>query len=329
MIAVETRLRGELDRRRERLLQAVTDLPEERVADLLRQVDAALERLETPDWGLCERCHEPVESDRLEADPLLTICLDCIPPAERRALEQDLAGAARVQRALLPPPELDRDGWQTAWLWEPKGAVSGDYVDVTGHDGEDGAPGLLLGDVSGKGVAASLLQSHLHALFHALAEPPSPLGEILARANRLFCQATDSASYATLVAGRLAADGSVSLANAGHPRPLVADRRGVRPVEGAGLPLGLFCEAEYEQRELRLAPGDTLLLYSDGWTEAATERGEYGVGRAAAALARAARLPLPELLAACRDDMEAYLGGAARFDDLTLLAVRRSGPTPI
>lgn len=329
MIALESRLRGQLDRRRERLLQAVTDLPEERLAELLRQVDSALERLETPEWGLCEECHEPVEADRLEADPLVSICLDCLAPAERRALEQDLAGAARVQRALLPPPELDRDGWQVAWLWEPKGTVSGDYVDVTDHDGDEGVLGLVLGDVSGKGVAASLLQSHLHALFHALAEPPGPLDEVMARANRLFCQATDAASYATLVAGRLAADGAMVLANAGHPRPLVADRRGVRPVEGAGLPMGLFCEAEYEQRELRLAPGDTLLLYTDGWTEALTERGEYGVGRAAAVLARTARLPLPELLAACRDDMETYLGGAERSDDLTLLALRRTGPVAV
>ena len=329
MIPLEIRLRGELDRRRERLVQAVTDLPEERLEELLSQVDDALARLETPDWGLCEECHEPVETDRLEADPLITICLDCLPPAERRALEQDLAGAARVQRALLPPPLLDRDGWRVAWLWEPKGAVSGDYVDVTEREGTGGGLGLVFGDVSGKGVTASLLQSHLHALFRALAEPPSPQEEILARANRLFCQATESASYATLVTGRLALDGVLRLANAGHPRPLLADRRGVRPVEGAGLPLGLFCEAKYEQRELRLAPGDTVLFYTDGWTEAATERGEYGVGRAAAALARAARLPLPELLAACRDDMEAYLDGVQRSDDLTLLAVRRTGPVAL
>ena len=122
------------------------------------------------------------------------------------------------------------------------------------------------------------------------------------------------------------ADGTLEMANAGHPRPLLADRRGVRPVEGADLPLGLFCETEYEHRQLRLAPGDTVLLYTDGWTEAETARGEYGVGRAAAALARAARLPLPDLLAACRDDMEAFLGGAERPDDLTLLAIRRTGP---
>lgn len=324
MSPAELRLRDELEGRRERLARIAAEQPGERLTDLLRRVDAALDRHERPDWGLCAVCHEPVESERLEADPLLTVCLDCLSPAERRALEQDLAGAARVQRALLPSAEVGLEGWQVAWLWEPKGAVSGDYVDLLSHPGDGDSLDLLLGDVAGKGVAASLLQSHLHALFRALAGPPLAVGEILTRANRQFCAATTSSSYATLVAGRLHGDGTVELANAGHPRPLLADRRGVRPVEGAGLPLGLFCEASYEHRRLRLAPGDTLLLYTDGWTEAASAGAEYGVGRAAAALARAARLPLPELLAACRDDMEGFLDGAGRVDDLTLLAVRRS-----
>jgi sigma-B regulation protein RsbU (phosphoserine phosphatase) len=325
---IETRLRAELQGRRERLVQVAAVHPEERLVELLRQVDAALERLETPGWGLCKHCHDPIESDRLRADPLLTVCLDCLSPAERRALEHDLNSAARVQRALLPRSELARDGWQVAWLWEPRGAVSGDYVDLLEDDADGGNLDLLLGDVAGKGVAASLLQSHLHALFRALAEPPRPLGEILSRANRLLCQATGPASYATLVAGRLADDGTLHLANAGHPRPLLADRRGVRPVEGAGLPLGLFREAAYEQRQLRLAPGDTLLLYTDGWTEAASAKGEYGVGRAAAALSRAVGSPLPELLASCRDDMDEFLEAAERPDDLTLLAVRRVQASP-
>lgn len=323
MTPVEARLRHQLEGRRERLAELAGALPEERLVELLRQVDAALTRLETPDWGLCVFCHDPVEEERLEADPSLTVCLDCLSSDERRALEHDLAGAARVQRALLPPAEVSHDGWQAAWLWEPRGAVSGDYVDLLGRPGDRGSLDLLLGDVVGKGVAASLLQSHLHALFRALAGPIPCLDDLLARANRLFCQATGPASYATLVAARLHDDGSVEIANAGHPRPLLADRRGVRPVEGAGLPLGLFGEAEYEPRRLSLAPGDTLLIYTDGWTEAATDRGEYGVGRAAAALARAVELPLDRLLAACRADMEAYLGPVGRPDDLTLLAVRR------
>jgi len=89
------------------------------------------------------------------------------------------------------------------------------------------------------------------------------------------------------------------------------------------LPLGLFCDAEYATRDLQLAPGDTLVFYTDGWTEAATDEGEYGIGRAAAVLRRVKDRPLAEILAACRGDMEDYLNGAPRGDDLTLLALRR------
>ena len=209
-------------------------------------------------------------------------------------------------------------------LWEPLGPVSGDHYDVLRPRREGEPLNLVIGDVAGKGVAASLIQSHLHALLRVLAVPELALAALLARANRLLCEVTLPAAYATLLAARLHTAGRVELASAGHTRPLLADRRGVRPVEGSGLPLGLFCEAEYVTRDLELAPGDTLVFYTDGWTEAATdEEGEYGIGRAAAVLRRVKDRPLADLLAACRADMTEFLAGAPRGDDLTMLALRR------
>src|SRR5690606_6096496 len=129
-------------------------------------------------------------------------------------LERDLEGAARVQRSLLPARRIAHDGWEAAWWREPRGPVSGDHVDLL-PPRADGEPlHLLIGDVAGKGVAASLLQSHLHALFRALASPPLPLPDLLGRANRLFVEATAAAHYATLVAVRLGPEGVVELANA-------------------------------------------------------------------------------------------------------------------
>lgn len=318
----EERLREVLRSRRERLAEAVAASPEERLVELLRRVDTALGR-EIAEWGLCTVCGESMSPERISAEPLIKVCLECFSPAELRALELDLEKAALVQRALLPPRQLAHAGWEAAWLWEPRGAVSGDHIDFLLPRIPEEPLHLLLGDIAGKGVAASLLQTHLHALFRALAGPEVPIDDLLSRVNRHFFEATAAASYATLIAVRLHADGRVELANAGHPRPLLADRRGVRPIEGSGLPLGLFREAEYTGREVHLAPGDTLLLYSDGLTEAATDLEEYGIGRAAAALRRAARRPLPELLDLCRQDVEAFLAGAPRSDDLSLLAVRR------
>jgi len=315
-------VRDELIDRRDRLAGLAVTVRESQLVDLLRQVDSALERLDGGSWGRCAVCLGTVEEERLAADPLLTVCLECLSPAERKALERDLETAAQVQAALLPPRRLAHAGWEVALLWEPLGPVSGDHYDLLKPSREEDPLHLVVGDASGKGVSASLVQSHLHALLRALAD--LPLAALLARANRLLCEVTLPAHYATLLAARLYCGGRVEIANAGHPRPLLADRRGVRPVEGGGLPLGLFCEAEYAPRDVQLAPGDTLLLYTDGWTEAATDDEEYGIGRAAAVLRRVKDHPLPDLLAACRADMEDFLGGAPRVDDLTLSALRRT-----
>jgi sigma-B regulation protein RsbU (phosphoserine phosphatase) len=317
-------VRDELSERRERLARLAVTVRESQLVELLRQVDSAIERLDGGSWGECAVCLGSVEPDRLAADSLVRVCLDCLSASERRALERDLETAARVQAALLPPRQLAHDGWEVALLWEPLGPVSGDHYDLLRPKNEGDPLHLVVGDVAGKGVAASLLQSHLHALLRALASPELSLAVLLTRANRLLCEVTLPAAYATLLAARLYDDGRVELASAGHPRPLLADRRGVRPVEGAGLPLGLFCEAEYATRDLRLARGDTLLFYTDCWTEAATDEGEYGIGRAAAVLRRVKDLPLAELLATCRGGMDEFLHGAPRGDDLTLLALRRT-----
>ncbi|MBL0211859.1 MAG: SpoIIE family protein phosphatase [Holophagaceae bacterium] len=315
--------------RRGYLAELATQRQETRLLDLMRQVDSAIGAIEVGDWGLCAVCHDSISIDSMERDPLLKVCLECLSEMERHALERDLQSAAKVQRTLLPPTRIARDGWEAAYLWEPKGLVSGDHVDLILPEQPGGPSHLILGDVAGKGVAASFLQAHLHALFRALAPGGHTLPDLVARANQLFADATSATSYATLLALRLEECGQVAMVNAGHPRPLLADARGVRPVEGGGLPLGLFGTSTYLERTFTLDPGQTLLLYTDGWTEGEAEDQEFGIGRAAAVLRRSAMLPLPDLLAACRADFEQFLGGASRGDDLTLVALRRSGKDTI
>lgn len=345
MTAPPTDLRQQLLTRREDLAELCSLSSDARLADLLRQVDEALATAGGGALEACAACGEKVGAEHLHSGAAGTlapasgrapgrretaglpasICVECLSRGERLALEQDLERAATVQRTLLPPRLRDEDGWQIAWLWEPLGAVSGDYIDLICSDLPGCAVHLLLGDVVGKGVAASLLQSHLHGLFGALAPSGLAVGELVGRANRHFFDATTAASYASLLTLRLDADGSVELANAGHPRPLLAARRGVHPVEGSGFPLGLFPEADWHGRSLEVSAGETLLLYTDGWTEAGQGEEEFGIGRAAASFRRHAHLPLPDLLAACRDDMETFLDGSPRTDDLSLVALRRTG----
>src|SRR5262249_52287854 len=123
-------VRDELLERPERLAHLAVTVRESQLVELLRQVDSALERLDGGTWGRCAVCLETVEPDRLAADPLVTVCLGCLSPAERQALERDLEAAAQVQAALLPPRQLAHDGWEVALLWEPLGPVSGDHYDL-------------------------------------------------------------------------------------------------------------------------------------------------------------------------------------------------------
>src|SRR6202521_2281846 len=207
-------LRSELEQRRERLQVALhSPAADASLFKLLTAVDNALSRINQGTFGLCETCHDSIEAERLLSDPLVRFCLDHLTSAEQRALESDLSLAARIQRALLPKPGLAPDGWDVRYHYQPAGMVSGDYCDLFETDS-----GFLfmLGDVSGKGVAASMLMSHLHATFRSLAEAGLPLDRLVQDANRIFCESTLAGQFATLVVGRAANDGSVEFISAGH-----------------------------------------------------------------------------------------------------------------
>lgn len=311
--------------RRQRLEEARQQLPGAAELDrLLQEVDLALGRLEAGTFGLCEVCHDTIETDRLLADPLLRTCVDHMSAGERRDLERDLATAARVQEALLPRRDLVVAGWEMDYAYAPLGPVSGDYLDLVPTVG--GGFHLGFGDISGKGVAASLLMSHLHATFRGLLPSGAPPTEILGAANRLFCESTLSQHFATVVCGRADGGGRIELANAGHLQPLLLGRDGVEALPAQGLPIGLFCDTTYHSLEVELGPGDTLLLYTDGLAEATNGAGEeYGTERVEALAATQVGASAGALVAACLEDLRAFQGGAPQGDDLTLLALSRVG----
>ncbi len=319
----ETDFRDELAERRRRLQEAIAAGGEgASLGRLLGEVDAALVRLDKGTFGECEVCHEGIEIERLFADPLRRTCLDHLTQAERRALEEDLALASRVQEGLLPREHLSVPGWEAFYRYEPAGAVSGDYCDLVPH-GQDLY--FLLGDVAGKGMGASLLMSALRSIVRTLADAGPPVRTLVERANRLFSETALPQHYATLVCGRASSSGEIEICNAGHCPPLVSSDGSIEPVKATGLPIGLFSSAEYSTRTLRLGAGETLLLYTDGVSEARGRTGEeYGRERLAQILGRRRGLPPKEIVAACLEDLVAFRGAAARTDDLTLLAVRRA-----
>ena len=319
-------LHAQLEERRQRLEAAVANAPENAtLVHLLEEVDSALGRMEKGTYGLCENCHDSIEKERLIADPLVRYCLDHLTAEQQRALEEDLELAARIQRALLPPQDLRVGGWQIHYHYEPAGLVSGDYCDLIQPNGEAGGLLFLLGDVSGKGVAASMLMTHLHAMFRSLASVGLPLDQLVGLANRVFCESTLAGHFATLVCGRAAPSGEVEICNAGHLPTLWLRKGEVASIEATGVPLGMFCDGQYPVKRIKLSPGDTLFLYSDGLSETRDpSSSEYGASRLAKLVGEQHTLAPPALTAACLKDVQAFSAGTPRSDDLTIMVIRRA-----
>jgi sigma-B regulation protein RsbU (phosphoserine phosphatase) len=320
--AEQVYFRSQLEQRRDRLVSALHSSEDASLSHLLSEVDAALHRMEAGTYGICETCHDPVEKERLLSDPLVRFCLDHLTPQEQRALESDLELAARIQQGLLPPPEMSAAGWQLRYHYEPAGAVSGDYCDVLESD-----RGLLFlfGDVSGKGVAASMLMSHLHATFRSLARANLSLQRMVEAANRIFSESTLAGQFATLVVGRATEDGSVEFVSAGHLPVLHLGCNGARSEGATGVPLGMFANTSFPVHRLSLNAGEALLVYSDGISEACNALSEeYGVNRVKETAERHYAAAPDRLIAGCLSDLQEFAAGTKRTDDLSLLVLRRA-----
>ena len=311
-----------LERRHRLALVPAAEHPE--LVVLLQEVDAALDRLDQGRYGRCEGCGDPIEPLVLAAEPAARTCLDCMSAAERGRLGRDLELAGEFQAALLPPPDLRVAGWELALHYQPLGALSGDTCDLVVPDDGGDSFHFLLGDVAGKGVSASLLMAHLHALYRSMIELGLPLAETVSRVNRLFCQSTTTGAYATAVAGRVERSGRVELCNAGHPQPVLLGATTDAAGAPRSLPLGLFPGSEYRSFEVALGEGEGLLLYTDGLSEAENAAGdEYGHARICAALSAVAVASARDTVAAMLADLTRWSGTAALSDDLTVLALRR------
>jgi sigma-B regulation protein RsbU (phosphoserine phosphatase) len=325
MVAViDPVLREQLIERRQKLEVAANAFQEaSELTRLLHEVDAALMRMDAGSYGLCEVCHDPVEADRLIADPLTRFCLDHLTPTEQRALEEDLQLASRIQQGLLPDATRKIDGWEVSFHYRPASLVSGDYCDLI--PGDDGRLHFALGDVSGKGVAASMLMAHLHAMFRTLISINLPLEQMLERASRVFCESTLPTHYATLACGRATPDGVVEICNAGHPPPLLIDREGARKIEATGLPLGIFSSEHFSVNKVQMEKGDTLFLYTDGLSESLNGAGsEYGVERLSNLLLQNRQLTPRSLVDTCVNELNLFRMGQIPGDDLTLMAIQRA-----
>lgn len=322
---IDDSLREQLLERREKLQVATTwSGATAELARLLDEVDAALKRMNDGTYGLCEVCHDPIEAERLLADPVVRFCLGDLTRQQQQALEEDIELAVHIQHGLLPPSNMDAGAWKVAYHYEPVGFVSGDYCDLIRTDG--GELYFALGDVSGKGMAASLLMSNLQAMFHALVPLGLSLDKLMERASRLFCENTLSTHFATLVCGKADETGAVELCNAGHLPPILLQHGEKLKLDATGLPVGIFSDIQFATNKLQLAPGDTLLLYTDGVTETTDIAGaEYGVERLLQSLDAPFSSQPTELINSCVSCLADFRGAGIRADDLTLMALKFAG----
>jgi sigma-B regulation protein RsbU (phosphoserine phosphatase) len=322
--AIEPLLREQLIDRRQKLEAAAPAFhrPAE-LTRLLQEVDAALHRMDMGTYGLCEVCHDAVETERLLADPLTRFCLGDLTPREQRALEEDLELASQIQAGLLPPRSQQIDGWEVSYHYQPAGAVSGDYCDLI--RGEDQSLHFVLGDVSGKGVAASMLMAHLNAMFRTLISINLPLEQMVERASRVFCESTLPTQYATLVCGRATTNGEVELCNAGHLPPLLIQEGKVTNIAATGLPVGVFCSESFSVSRVQMNKGDSLFLYTDGLSESLDGAGnEYGAERLSRLLNDNHSLSPDSMISLCRRELHTFAEGKLPGDDLTLMAITRT-----
>jgi phosphoserine phosphatase RsbU/P len=319
--------REQLQARRERLETVLEEHPTEQLNQLLTQVDEALQRIDNGQFGLCTVCHETVEADRLMRDPLISVCLGCLSPQQQRALEYDLELAARIQNGLLPAADLAIPGWQVAYHYRPAGMIGGDYCDAIA-DGKGGAY-FLIADVAGKGVAAAMLTANLRAVFRALIPLGLPVDQLLAHANRLFCEGKLPMQYATLVFGHSSGSGKLEIVNAGHLPAFLVKGAKVTRLESDTVPLGLFADQQFNACNNLMRPGDMLLLYTDGVTETQNADGtEYGISKLQALIEERNVWCPEELVASCRDCLHEFRGNGERADDETLLAIQFVGTGP-
>ncbi|MDQ3865019.1 MAG: SpoIIE family protein phosphatase, partial [Actinomycetota bacterium] len=241
------------------------------------------------------------------------------------SVEQELRMARRIQHALLPKDLPELQGWQIAYHYQPAREVGGDFYDFLRF--EDGQVGLVIGDVSGKGMAAALVMANTQSVLRAVARRRDITpGQVLEEANELMCAYIPPNTFVTCFYGVLEPkSGRLVYANAGHDPPCERRDSRVDELRARGMPLGLMPGMLYEQKETVLAAGDNLLLYSDGLVEAHDPKGQmFGFPRLQG-LIDANRSSDSSLIGFLLSELTRFTGkNWYQEDDITLVSLERA-----
>jgi len=242
---------------------------------------------------------------------------------DKLVVREEMEIGRAVQLALLPDDNPAVGGWGIWMMSRPANDVGGDLADYMRLDG--GRLGLSLGDVTGKGLGAALLMGKLQATIRAIAPDFLSLAELGARINRIFCRDCDPTRFATLVYAELTEDlGLLRILNAGHPPPVVVRAAGVEVLSPEAPPIGMLPDALFVEQHLELQPGDMVLFYSDGLTEARDRDGIFfGEERLYALLPALRSVPVEDAGVRIVEQVDRFIGDARASDDLTVILLQR------
>jgi sigma-B regulation protein RsbU (phosphoserine phosphatase) len=246
---------------------------------------------------------------------------------ERAAVQRDLDLARELQGGLLPkvfPTREEAPGIELFARLEPAKEVSGDLYDF--FTIEPGKMCFVVGDVSGKGIAAGIFMAVTRTLIRATAVPGRGPVEIMNRVNAQLAKENQASLFVTMILGIVeTATGRMVYGQGGHNPPVLVPAQGKPTYEPAGgMPLGVFEDAKFGERELQLKPGETLLVYTDGVTEAMNQAKDlFGEDRLEKAVTGVADLSSEKIAERVIEQVEGFVLEAERSDDITLLAIQR------
>jgi sigma-B regulation protein RsbU (phosphoserine phosphatase) len=247
---------------------------------------------------------------------------------ERKRLEEELALARQIQAGLLPTRFPELDTFEVYGLNVPSQQVGGDYFDALKIS--DRRTVVAVADVSGKGIPASLLMSNVQASLKALSSEDKPFHEIVSRINDIIYSNTDADKFITFFGGVLdASAGTFTYVNAGHNPPYWVHPDGsFQLLEMGGLLLGMMPGVPYEYETIHLQPGDRIVMFTDGVTEAMDPSGaQYEEPRLEIVLKRSLAMSAKETTHAIADDVKRFCGTAPQSDDITVVVIKaRSTP---
>ena len=248
--------------------------------------------------------------------------------SERLRSERDLAFARRIQLNLMPADAPAPAGWEIAFAYRAARMVGGDFYDVYDLPAAGHRLGLVVADVTGKGLPAALMMAFSRAVLRAAAYNGSGPSDALRRTNRVLVRDARTGLFLTaLIAVLDPADGRLRYASAGHEFPLIRRHgsRRVRELRSQGAMLGLLEHLAVRDRTVALQPGDLFVAYTDGVTDAAAPDGSrFGLERLLELVREASEATAGEVVAAVMAALEQFAGDAEPADDITVLAIRRS-----